>query len=71
MQLARLFLMLILFATLSACSPVAPWQRAHLAKPIMALDANPLQTSLRQHHYGSREGAISSHSASGGGCGCY
>ncbi|MFZ2725170.1 MAG: DUF4266 domain-containing protein [Methylococcaceae bacterium] len=64
--------MLVLMSAIgTACTPVAPWQRAHLAEPTMALDPNPLQNSLRNHHYGSREAAIGSHSSSGGGCGCY
>lgn len=62
---------LLLSGLSSACTPVAPWQRGHLAEPLMALEPHPLQNSLRSHHYGSREAAMGSHSASGGGCGCY
>lgn len=56
---------------LSACAPVAPWQRGTLAKPSMAVVPTPLQDTLSHHTYGSREAASSSSSASGGGCGCY
>lgn len=57
---------------LSACAEVAPWERGYLAKPQMALDPHPLQSSLRIHSYGSREATISSGASSGGGgCGCY
>lgn len=63
-----LLAMLLLLAT--ACSTVAPWERGNLAKPQMAVDPYPMQSSMRNHIYGSREaaGAIS---AGGGGCGCY
>jgi len=57
---------------LVSCSPVKPWERGHLAKPHMALDPHPLQSTTRSHHYGSREaGAASNASSGGGGCGCY
>ena len=57
---------------LSSCAQVKPWERGHLAKPQMALQPHPLQSSSRAHHYGSREaGAASNASSGGGGCGCY
>lgn len=64
-------LFIVLTACVSACSPVAPWQRGALAKSSMALEPNPMQSSLREHTHGSREAASGSSSASGGGCGCY
>lgn len=64
-------LLTLLLMTLSACTPVAPWERGTLAKPQMALDPYPLQSAIRAHNYGSREAASGSSSASGGGCGCY
>lgn len=56
---------------LAACAPVQPWERGNLAKPQMALDPYPLQSSLRAHNYGSREAAAGGNAAQGGGCGCY
>ena len=56
---------------LSACAPLKPWERGNLAKPQMALDPYPLQSSLRSHNYGSREAASGSNASQGGGCGCY
>lgn len=56
---------------LSACVQVSPWQRGTLAKPAMAIDPTPMQTTLSEHTHGSREAASASSSASGGGCGCY
>lgn len=58
----------------SACLPgcaVAPWERGTLAKPHMALDSSPVQSSLRSHQYGSREASSGGGGAVGGGCGCY
>ncbi len=55
----------------SACTPVAPWQRGTLAKASMALEPNPMQSTFREHTHGSREAASGSSAASGGGCGCY
>ena len=56
---------------LTACAPVQPWERGNLAKPQMALDPYPLQSTLRAHNYGSREAATGGNAAQGGGCGCY
>lgn len=60
-----------LMSILTACAPVEPWERGHLAKPQMALDSQPLQSALRAHNYGSREAAAGVNAAQGGGCGCY
>ncbi|MDO9142647.1 MAG: DUF4266 domain-containing protein [Methylobacter sp.] len=64
-------LLLALCICVSACSPVAPWQRGKLAKPQMALDPYPLQNTFTGHIYGSREAAAGGSAAGGGGCGCY
>ncbi len=60
-----------LLLNLPACTSVQPWERGTLAKPHMALDPYPMQSSLRAHNYGSREAANGGSSAGGGGCGCY
>ncbi|MCC6207316.1 MAG: DUF4266 domain-containing protein [Gammaproteobacteria bacterium] len=62
---------LALVLMLSACSTVEPWERGALAKPQMASDPHPLQSSLSTHVYNSREAASGGNSAGGGGCGCY
>lgn len=61
---------LSLMAALVGCADVQPWERGNLAKPQMAIDANPLQSVVRQHNYSSREAASAAGSAQGGGCGC-
>jgi hypothetical protein len=70
-KLTALMLLLIMAVTLPACTTVQPWERGNLAKPQMALDPHPLQSSLRAHNYGSREAAAGGNAAQGGGCGCY
>jgi hypothetical protein len=55
----------------AGCAEVAPWQRGNLAKPQMALEPYPLQSSFRGHIYGSREAASGVSASEGGGCGCY
>ncbi|ESS72939.1 hypothetical protein MGMO_41c00050 [Methyloglobulus morosus KoM1] len=70
-KLTALMLLLMMAATLPACSTVQPWERGNLAKPQMALDPHPLQSSLRAHNYGSREAAAGGNAGQGGGCGCY
>lgn len=56
---------------LSGCSEIRPWERGNLAKPQMALEPHPAESTLREHIYGGREAASGGTSASGGGCGCY
>ena len=72
-QAYKLMLGILLFATtvLTGCSSVAPWERGNLAKPVMAPDPAPMQSSLRVHIYASREAAgAATFGAAGGGCGC-
>lgn len=63
----------ILFAvsvTLSACTPVQPWQRGYLAKPEMAWQPDVLEAALNQHIFFSKEASSGGGGAAGGGCGC-
>ena len=49
---------------------VKPWERATLADYTMRADRDPLQTSLVEHRYFSRETATGGRSVGGSGCGC-
>jgi len=66
--------MLLVFSTLllSACSSlgVQPWERGILAKPEMALDAEPLDIAIDDHIYFSKEASSGGRGFAGGGCGC-
>lgn len=62
------FLVLLL---LSGCAgKVNPWERGALARPQMALEPEALDFALRNHTYGSKEGASGGYGVGGGGCGC-
>lgn len=70
----------LLIATLAAagcalcgCSVepwVKPYERDHLADPIMSFDRDPVSSSYTGHVYEAREGARGATGAAGGGCGC-
>jgi len=65
------FLCSLLLLTGCASEPwVKPYERAHLADPIMSFNPNPVSASYLHHVYDSREGARGAGIASGGGCGC-
>lgn len=58
----------------AACAPIQPWvqpyEREHLADPIMAIDPNPVSSSYMDHVFEVREGAKGATGGAGGGCGC-
>ena len=54
----------------SGCQPVQAWERGTLAKPEMAIDADPMETTLNNHIFFSKEASNGGHNAAGGGCGC-
>ena len=59
---------------LQGCSSIEPWvkpyERAHLADPIMEFNRDPVSENYIHHVYDSREGARGAGIATGGGCGC-
>ena len=58
---------------LAGCSVepwVKPYERDHLADPIMSFDRDPVSSSYLGHVYEAREGARGATGAAGGGCGC-
>jgi len=59
---------------LVGCSPVQPWvkpyEREHLADPIMSFDRNPISSGYLDHVFETREGARGATGSVGGGCGC-
>jgi hypothetical protein len=65
-------LLIISTLFLSACSNlgVKPWERGTLAKPEMALDAEPLDIAIDDHIYFSKEASSGGRGFAGGGCGC-
>ena len=61
-------------ALLSGCGHIEPWvkpyEREHLADPIMALDPNPVSAAYTDHVFEVREAARGAMGGAGGGCGC-
>jgi hypothetical protein len=59
---------------LCGCSPLQPWvkpyEREHLADPIMSFDPNPVSDTYLDHVFEVREGARGATGSVGGGCGC-
>jgi hypothetical protein len=59
---------------LSSCSQhlvrVKPYERGHLANPLMDAGRDPLLLAMTQHAYFSREAAFGGGGVGGGGCGC-
>jgi len=70
MRLAMLVLTLLLMAGCSIEPWVKPYERAHLADPIMSFSRDPVADSYLNHVHEAREGARGAGVASGGGCGC-
>jgi hypothetical protein len=73
-RIARVLLACGAVAALAACAPIQPWvkpyEREHLADPIMSLDPNPVSSDYLQHVFGVREASRGATGAVGGGCGC-
>jgi hypothetical protein len=49
---------------------VKPYERAHLADPIMEFDRNPVSSVYTDHVHEVREGSRGATGSAGGGCGC-
>lgn len=63
---------LLCIGSLSACSPVAFYEKGTLQDPIMALGDDPTEVHAYQKIYYSREGSVGGFgTGAGGGCGCY
>ena len=63
-------ILILLALTLGACTTVAPYQRGYLARPDMALTADPGTTRATALTYEAKEAARGGASVGGGGCGC-
>ncbi|RDV28181.1 DUF4266 domain-containing protein [Alteromonas aestuariivivens] len=58
-------------STLSDIKPwVKPYERSHLADPIMSQSRNPVASAYTKHVFEAREGARGADGGAGGGCGC-
>lgn len=58
------------FRDITTIENVKPWQRGTLARDDMQLVSDPLQQSVDDHIYFSKEGSTGGANVQGGGCGC-
>ena len=73
MKLAKITLMFLSLCTLAGCAIepwVKPYEREHLADPIMSTSRDPISDKHRQHVFDTREAARGAVVSEGGGCGC-
>ena len=63
-------LALVAVLACAGCAQVAPYQRAYLARPDMALDASPGMMRAMERTFTAKEAASGGASVGGGGCGC-
>lgn len=70
MKTVSRFILLSATVLLSACTVVAPYERNLLSKPGMALNTDPMESSIKEHIYFAKEGSSSGSAVTGGGCGC-
>ena len=59
---------------LAGCATPTPWvkpyEREHLADPIMSFNRDPISSTYVEHVLETREGSRGATGAVGGGCGC-
>lgn len=67
---ASLVLAALISTTGCANLGVEPWERDLLAKKEMSLNASPIDSSLDDHIYFSKEASSGGKGFGGGGCGC-
>lgn len=70
MKTVRLCLLAAVVAVGAGCSAVKPWQRGVLARDDMQIVSEPLDTSIDDHIYFSKEASSGGQGFGGGGCGC-
>lgn len=69
---ARLLAGALLLGLLAGCAmqSVRPYQREHLADPIMSFDALAKKEARRTKSFDAREGSTGGNGGAGGGCAC-
>ena len=70
----NLLLLAAVVTAAAGCAPLEPWvkpyEREHLADPIMAIDPDPVSSNYIDHVFEVREAAKGAMGGAGGGCGC-
>jgi hypothetical protein len=74
LKLTRTLAAAVALVALSGCATPTPWvkpyEREHLADPIMSFNRDPISSGYVEHVLETREGAHGATGAVGGGCGC-
>ena len=74
MRVTRILLLVAVVAMAASGCAVEPWvkpyERDHIADPIMSFDRDPVSSAYIDHVYEAREGARGATGSAGGGCGC-
>jgi hypothetical protein len=71
LRISVLCLLPLVAASGCAIEPwVKPYERDHIADPIMSFDRDPVSSAYISHVYEAREGARGATGSAGGGCGC-
>jgi len=67
-----LFIVAVVAASNGGCAALGakPWQHDLLAQHAMQVDSYPLETTVDEHIYFSKEASSGGRSFAGGGCGC-
>ena len=68
--MTRVWLVLWVTLTVTACETVQPWERGTPAREEMQWDSDVIESRLRGQVYTSKEAASGGAGAAGGGCGC-
>ena len=71
--LGRGLLAAVTLVALGACHMepwVKPYERDHLADPVMSFDRDPVSSVYSDHVHEVREGSRGATGSAGGGCGC-
>ncbi len=66
----KIISLLIITLSLWGCDTVEPWERDALASYSMSPDRDPLEISMQEHVFYTREAAHGGAGVGGGGCGC-
>ena len=69
MRRVKIAIVLLILAT-TGCANVKPFEREHLADPIMELNEGKLATIYEQHMHRALSQGLIGMPVSGGGCGC-
>jgi hypothetical protein len=69
-RITRAWIGALTLAMVAGCTTVQPWERGTLAKPVMATEAPPHETTQKLRTYNAKEGGAAATGVGGGGCGC-